>query len=308
MQPIWLVLTTKHHIINHPKLKPTKIALPHSLHSTPSLSICLITPSPQRAFKDVVAQFPPGLSKKITRTIDVVKLKAKYKTAEAQRLLRDTHDVFLADDRIITFLPKILGKSLYSSTSKRPIPIRLEATKHKTERNAALPSTKKKKEKSDVKSCVPAESAAKEIEKALATTQIYLNPSVTTSIRVGTSTMSAKEVEENLRAVVEGLTTEGKIVQWRNVKAMHIKGPETAALPIWLASELWVDEGEVVEKVEGKRKRVEGDGKRVKALEGAEAENAPRKRVKGVDTEEKERRTRLKEQKERIQKALESSL
>ena len=63
-----------------------------------------------------------------------------------------------------------------------------------------------------------------------------------------------------------------KLVGWKNVRAVHVKGPNTMALPIWLADELWVDEGMVLEDEEaadlkakaaqkGKRKRKLTEGK-----------------------------------------------
>ena len=40
--------------------------------------------------------------------------------------------------------------------------------------------------------------------------------------------------------------------KWRGVRGIHVKGPETAALPIWLADELWADEGDVLNEEEAK--------------------------------------------------------
>ena len=37
------------------------------------------------------------------------------------------------------------------------------------------------------------------------------------------------------------------VKKWRGVRGIHIKGPTTAALPIWLADELWTDEADVLE-------------------------------------------------------------
>ena len=41
-----------------------------------------------------------------------------------------------------------------------------------------------------------------------------------------------------------------KLVAWRNVRGLHVKGSNTIALPLWLAEELWTDEGMVLEKEE----------------------------------------------------------
>ena len=54
-----------------------------------------------------------------------------------------------------------------------------------------------------------------------------------------------------MEAVAEGLVNRFIPKGWRNVKSMHMKGPNTAALPIWLAEELWAEEDDVLDEVEG---------------------------------------------------------
>ncbi|KAI9870225.1 MAG: hypothetical protein M1823_008811, partial [Watsoniomyces obsoletus] len=51
--PIWLTLSTKQHVVDRNRLKPSKIPVPHSLNASPSLTICLITADPQRKLKNV---------------------------------------------------------------------------------------------------------------------------------------------------------------------------------------------------------------------------------------------------------------
>ena len=338
-ESVWLVLTTKKHIIPQPRLKPGKILLPNPLNTTSNLSICLITPDPQRSFKDLIAHtsFPSNLSKCINRVIDIKKLKAKYQSYESRKALRDSHDIFLADDRIVTYLSKTLGKDFYSSSTKRPIPIRLEAYRPKKERkNAALPSTKPKKETSDPKSITTPEAAAKEIERTLLTTQVYLSPSVTTSIRVGLSSHSPQQLAENIEAVVQAMTQKHVPRQWRGIQSIHIKGPNTMSLPIWLASELWADEEKVIEDDEAERLQVlaieskkkkkhpalhggaqlalkDGTANDRKKRRGDDAEQAQgvRKKKRKVAEEDfsqemKERREKLREQKRKIQSTLEA--
>jgi ribosome biogenesis protein UTP30 len=43
----------------------------------------------------------------------VTKLRNKYKPYEAKRLLCASYDLFLADDRVLPLLPKLLGKEFY---------------------------------------------------------------------------------------------------------------------------------------------------------------------------------------------------
>ncbi|EGP90681.1 uncharacterized protein MYCGRDRAFT_103105, partial [Zymoseptoria tritici IPO323] len=126
--PIWAILTTKKHIVDKKRLKPSKIVLPHPYLSVDEegLRICLITADPQRKYKNLVDAengFPADVADKVKRVIGMEKLKAKYKSYESKRQLFGEYDVFLADDRIITYLPGVLGKVFYKGGSKRPIPV-----------------------------------------------------------------------------------------------------------------------------------------------------------------------------------------
>ena len=306
-EALWLNVITKKHIVPQPRLKPLKIALPHPLNTSTSLSICLIVPDPQRQFKDLVTHpaFPPDLSKSITRVIGAKKLEKKYYSFESKRKLRDSHDLFLADDRIITYLAKTLGKTFYDTTPKRPIPVHLAAPKDKTDKkNAALPSTKTKKGLDDTKSMTSPQAAAKEIERTLSMTQINLSPSVNTSIRIGLSSQTPEQIADNIEAVVSEMTEKYVPRQWRGVKAIHIKGPNTMALPIWLADELWDDDYMVLEDHEaaeakakamqkGKRTRKMLEGDATPAIEvGEEVKAAKRRENEGKNKQDQKNKKR----------------
>lgn len=334
MEPIWLVLTAKKFMTDHKHLKPRKVLLPHSLYTSPNTSICLITPEPQRQFKDAIAHssFPTTLSKRITKIISIKKLETRYHSFESKRQLRDSYDLFLADDRIVTRLAKCLGKTFYNTTAKRPIPISLEASKPKEKKNAALPSTKLRKEPSDTKSIAAPPVLAKEIERTLSTAQINLFPSTTTAVRVGLASFTPEQLAVNIEVVMASLA--GKLVGWKNVRAVHVKGPNTMALPIWLAGELWVDEGMVLEDEEaaeakakaaqrGKRPRKLTEGKedgdtggetRKRKMDsaGEPADELKHKRVKKLKDEDlsqemKERREKLRQQKTEAREKVEKS-
>ncbi|KAK8207070.1 ribosomal protein L1p/L10e family-domain-containing protein [Phyllosticta capitalensis] len=248
--PVWLIVTTKKHITDKKRLKPHRIALPHSLAS-PAQRLCLITADPQRSYKDLIEDdaFPAELRNRIGRVIGISKLKAKYKTFEARRQLYAEYDGFLADDRIVTMLPTVLGKVFYKSTAKRPIPVHLMGNE-KVQKDAE--GKKPKKSKDDKSSAIvgSADAVAKDIQKALDSALVYLSPAATTSIRVGHANWEPANITENLEAVVNALTTQEKLIPmgWKNIRSIHIKGPDTTALPIWLAEELWVDEADVLEE------------------------------------------------------------
>lgn len=278
--PVWLTLTTKRHIADKSRLHPGKIALPHALHAgDEQLSVCLITADPQRAYKDIVASeaFPAELRAKIGRVIDVTKLRAKYSQYEAQRKLFSEHDVFLGDDRIVNRLPKILGKTFYKTTTKRPVPVVLMAKVPKVDGKKG--KRPKKTDDGPVNAGTPAQ-IAKEIEKALSSALVSLGPSTNTAVKVGYANWTAEHIADNVDAVASALVERFVPQKWRNVKSLYLKGPETAALPIWLTDELWVDDRDVVADTEETKANT---SKKRKAAPGAEAVESPASKKKKAD-------------------------
>lgn len=302
-EPIWLVVTTKKHVADKKRLKPGKIVLPHPLYNPTSSTICLITADPQRSFKDTIAHpsFPPTIATQITRTIGISKLLTRYRSFESRRQLHSEHDVFLADDRIITRLPQALGNSFYKG-SKRPIPVNLIPHKPKDQSGNVPPQSKD----APASKVAPPLQFAKEIERTLSCAQVHLSPSVTTSIRVGSSRFKPEEVAENIEAAVEGMVTKFIPKGWRNIRSIHIKGPNTMALPVWLADELWQEEGDVLENEEAKKALATASQKGTKR-KGREGDGeAPRKKkqVKKIEDsdlgpEMAERRAKLREAKKK---------
>lgn len=174
---------------------------------------------------------------------------------------------------------------------------------------------KKKPDTEASKSVASPAQCAKEIERALGCALIHLSPAATTSVKVGLSTFTATQVSENVAAVVNGMVEKFVAKGWRNVKAIHIKGANTMALPIWLADELWVDEGAVLEAEEveerqlaaietkkGKkgRKMLEGGKGGADRKEGGEGEKKRKLEDTDFSLEMKERREKLRAQKREL--------
>lgn len=270
-EAVWLVVTTKKHVVDKNRLKPGKISVPHSLNASSNLSICLITADPQRAVKNIVTDpsFPQDLTSRIDKVIGYTKLKSRYHTFESRRQLLAEHDIFLADDRIIMRLVNTLGKIFYKS-SKRPIPVRIAGIEKVDGKRVKKDPKQKNNDSSEEKNSSFAAPliVAKEIERTLSSAPVQLAPATTASIRVASSKFTSEQLAENVEAVVKGLTDKFISKGWRNLKAIHIKGASTTAMPIWLASELWVEEGDVAE---------EGPEDDVKALEGAKNNGKKRK-------------------------------
>ena len=249
--PIWLNVSTKQHVVDRTRLKPSRIPVPHSLNSSPNLNICLVTADPQRSAKNIVADpaFPTSLSTRINRIIGFTKLKARYKTFEQRRELLSEHDIFLADDRIVTRLPNTLGKVFYKATAKRPIPIDI-ASKTKVEGKRVKPLRSGLKSKEDKVAAFASPAAvAREIERAIDSVPVNLKPGTQVATRVGLASFTPEQLKENLEVVVSNVIEKHVAKGWRNVKGVYIKSPTSMAIPLWLADELWaeaenVDEGQ----------------------------------------------------------------
>ncbi|PVH85908.1 ribosomal protein L1 [Cadophora sp. DSE1049] len=280
--PIWLTLTTKTHIITQKKFKPLRLSVPHALNTSSNTTMCLITADPQRTYKDLLQDptFPPALAARITKVVGVSKLKKKYNQYEAQRKLYAEHDVFLADDRIITQLTKLLGKTFYKGTTKRPIPVDIAEPAPKENGKRVKSSglggdgERKSEGKTGGRGAGSAKAVAAEVEKALSSAIVSLTPSTQTAVRVGYSSWSAEKLAANVEAVALGLIENHVPKKWRGVRSILVKGPETAALPIWLADELWVDEKDVLGEEEASKITAQANiGKKRKSgvLEGVNA-------------------------------------
>jgi ribosome biogenesis protein UTP30 len=299
--PIWLVLTTKKHIVDQKRLKPSKIPLPHPLNSSANTTICLITADPQRIYKDLVASpaFPAALSKRISKVVGVKKIQNKWTQYEAQRKLYAEHDIFLADDRIVTRLPQLLGKTFYGNTIKRPIPVSIQPALANAEGKKI---TRTEGERGETRGVAQPKTVAAAIEKAIQCTYVHLSPSTQTSIRVGYSNWNAEKLAENIEAVVEVLVEKFVPKKWRGVKAFHVKGAETAALPIWLASEMWVDEGDVLgeEEVKTIEEAKVSKKRKGRALVNGEVEGEKGKKQKLLESNDDKLDEEIKARKEKL--------
>ncbi|RDA83676.1 hypothetical protein CP532_0044 [Ophiocordyceps camponoti-leonardi (nom. inval.)] len=272
--PIWLTLTAKRHIAKTASLKPGKIPLPHPLNADETTTICAITADPQRRYKDIFAsdEFPAALAKRITRVIDFSHLQKKYSQYEAQRKLLSEHDVFVADDRIINRLPKVLGKTFYKSTQKRPIPIVLQAKRPKVDGKRV---GRKKRPTDEGANVASAAEMAKEITKAIGCALVNPAPSANMAIRVAQAHWPPEHVAENVVAVASALVEKWVPQQWRNVRGIYIKGPKSTALPIWQTDELWLDETDVVPDSSFPGTERANVGKKRKTVDDAEKAEPP---------------------------------
>lgn len=236
---VWLGVTVKK---VHPekKLKPFSIPLARPIVDPRTTSICLITKDPQREYKDLLAA---QNVKFISRVVGVTKLKGKFKPFEARRQLMNDHGLFLADERVVPLMPKLLGK-IFLKSKKQPIPVSLQ--------------------KKDIKA---------ELERAVSSTYMHQNQGTQTSVKIAPTSFTPAQVLDNLTTALPSVVKNIK-GGWENVQSLHIKTSASVALPIW-SCDLGAGEGGRWSGLVGASEESEEDEDGSEESEESEEEPAP---------------------------------
>jgi ribosome biogenesis protein UTP30 len=194
-----------------------RLPLPHPLFS----SICIFTNNPQ--VESQILNPSPSI-------LPLSDLRSLYSSRESLSSLSNSFDLFLADRKIASRLPSLLGEVFYSKKKKR-------RSKETVQVNLANPAWPDK---------------ARQI---LSSTRLEMEGGHCKGVRVGRVSMERKEVVENVVAAVEAAV---KCIprKWDNIRSIHIKSNESIALPIYKESEEEDQDGEVVlEEDKGSKKR-----------------------------------------------------
>ncbi|KAK0459972.1 ribosomal protein L1p/L10e family-domain-containing protein [Desarmillaria tabescens] len=269
-QIVWLNVAVKK-VAAERKIMPIRIPVVHPIVDPRTSSVCLITKDPQREYKDLLEAKD---IKFISRVVGISKLKGKFKPFEARRILLKENGLFLADDRVIPLLPKLLGEKWFNA-KKQPIPVTL---------------TRK-----DLK---------KELEHAIQSTYMNQNRGTNTAIKIGTMSHTPAQILANLKVALPVIA---KRISggWDNVQALSIKTSSSASLPIWSCSlgdeegGRWAglgadadveddedddDESMKVDEPASKKPKSPSNGKkRAAADEEPEETSKPKKKTKGVE-------------------------
>lgn len=203
--------------------------------------MCLITKDPQRQYKDLLAS---AKVKQVKRVVGVTKLKGKFAPFDARRQLMNDHEVFLADDRIVEMLPKLLGKR-WIQERKSPLPVKLSGRGETAIKGA--------------------------IEQALSSTYYHRNRGVCTATRIGTlSHLSTEQLLANVAGALPAIV--GKHVKggWENMQNIEIKTGKSAGLPVWNCkmSERW--NGMPTEEEEEARKKARKEARSQRNMDEAQ--------------------------------------
>lgn len=141
----------------------------------------------------------------MAKVIGLSKLKTKYESHESKRQLCNSYDLFVADERVLPSLPKLLGKTFFKK-KKQPVPVKLTG-----------------------------KDWGAQIRKACEATYLVLSSGSSLNIRVAKSSQTTKECVENVLAALEG-AVERVPGKWGGLKSLYLKTAESVALPIYQAA------------------------------------------------------------------------
>jgi len=195
---IWLQIAVKQ-VQAEAKLKPHRIPIKYSLVDPRVSAVCLITKDPQREYKNLLEEAGVRF---ITRVVGIDKLKGKFKAFEARRALLRENALFLADERVIPLLPRLLGK-IFFTAKKQPIPV-----------------------------CLKRKDLKGELERAISSTYMHQNRGTCTSVKLGILSQTPAQVLANLEVALPAIITAIR-GGWDNVQSLSIKSTKSASLPIW---------------------------------------------------------------------------
>ncbi|KAJ3995317.1 ribosomal protein L1p/L10e family-domain-containing protein [Lentinula boryana] len=197
-QSFWLTVALKKQPQSS-SLKVFSIPVAYPVVDPRKESVCLITKDPQRTYKDLIADNNINF---IHKVVGISKLKGKYKAYDARRALLKEHGLFLADDRVIPLLPKLLGSKFFQA-KKQPLPVNV---------------TRK-----DLK---------KELERAISSTYMPSIRGTALSIRVGRLSQPAVQVVSNIKTALPAIVARVND-GWDNIQSLGLKTSTSILLPIW---------------------------------------------------------------------------
>nr|XP_043620199.1 ribosomal L1 domain-containing protein 1-like [Erigeron canadensis] len=208
---IYLLLTLKK--IPHKDFtkSPKAIHIPHSLHTSPeSCRSCLIIddrpkPNSQKLTFEFTDKKIKSLGMPISKVLKFSKLKSDFRSFDSKVELFNTHDVFLADRRIVGVLPEVLGKVFYKKKKKIPVPVELRRDGDWKE----------------------------EIEKGFRCSLLWLSNGTCSAVKVGKfDGMNVDEIVDNVVAAISNVV-EVVPKKWGGVKSFHLKFFDSLALPVY---------------------------------------------------------------------------
>lgn len=194
---VYVIVTVKK-LATKERHKPYRIPLRVPLYDE-TKSVCLIIKNSEEEHVEELENM--GIPQ-IKQVVTMNQLKTEFKPYQARRLLMADHDLFLTDDRIIPYLPQLLGVKFFKA-KKLPSPVNLLA-----------------------------DDMEQELKKALSCTYFRTSKGTCNSFKVGTTEMSAVHLADNIMTAMEVVP---KCIPsgWENILSIGIKTGNSLTLPIY---------------------------------------------------------------------------
>lgn len=196
--------------IHHQKNKIIRIRLRHS--PIPSTSgVCLFAQDLQKKGRPdnekAVVMYKDILKLKgvegITRVITLDQLRKEYKTHESKRQLCHCDDVFISDDTIAAFLPRLLGREFWT---KKKVPTKVN---------------------------MKSKNLKEEFQKVMKTVNLIVHGrGPTYSVSIGYLGLGQQKIWENFKKVCQALK-QSLPGGWPNVKSIHLSLGNSIDLPLF---------------------------------------------------------------------------
>jgi ribosome biogenesis protein UTP30 len=220
--------------------KPYLIPIPHTLFKEGTIDICAFVAD------DTDPAHIQALKQTVSTVIPLAKLRANYKQHESKRTLCGQYDLFVADKRILTMLPGLLGK-VFFRTKKLPVPINI----------------------------IP-EKSIKGIENATNSAHLFVPHGVLSNLRIGRVNFEVDHIVDNIMVALSYMMNKenNPFVEWENIQAVYIKTTDSVSLPLYNSLPVAgvisnSDKQPVIQKGGTKRKSEE-----IEANDGAKQNNA----------------------------------
>lgn len=179
----------------------------------------------------------------------------------------------------------MLGKTFYKSGAKRPIPVVVSAKPQKVD-GKRVKKDRRNEAAVAARTGTP-ENIAVELERAAGAATLNFSQSAELTVRAGSAGFTPDQLAANVDVLARAIVDKHVPERWRNVRALYLRGPDTASLPIWQTDELWLDEKDVVPDtmaIEGGSSAAGGKKRKIKD-EQAEGSPASKKSKKDDKTQ-----------------------
>lgn len=138
----------------------------------------------------------------ISNVVKLSKFRKEYESFEDKKKLCNSYDAFFTDKSMIPVLPRLIGR-YFNKRRKCPTGIELGRSDWKDQ-----------------------------IEMALGSAMLVLRTGTCSVVKVARESMGREKIVENVAAAIGGVV--GIVPKkWKNVRALHLKFPESLAMPIY---------------------------------------------------------------------------